>query len=296
MDRPSQHSHFGTPPIFRPSRLPLAALVLLLALAAACTGGRREDPILQLSATESLAQGKELMSQEKYLRARPYLVHAFEVEPNSATGREGLLLAADTFFLEDNRASFIQAEGKYRDFLNRFPTSERAPYAQFQRANSLARQMDRPDRDQTTTRKALEAYQELMQLYPTSEYAAQARDQIQLVRANLAEHEYMVARFYNRFRLPQAAAGRLEGMLEEFPEYTEKDKVLFQLGKSYASMRQIDKASSTFDRLRRQFPDSPYLEDIPKLPAAPAPAPAEVPAAPSPAEDAKSSPPGGGAR
>ena len=248
-------------------------VVVLLVFATACTGGRKEDPILQLSAAEALAQGKDLIAQEKYLRARPYLVHAFEVEPNSVTGREGLLLAADTFYLEDNRAAYIQAEAKYRDFLNRFPTSDRAAYAQFQRANSLARQMEKPDRDQKTTRRALESYQELMRLYPTSEYAAQAREQIVVVRSNLAEHEYVVGRFYNRFRLPKAAAGRFEGLLEDFPEYAEKDKVLFQLGQAYASMRQVDKAESTFDRLKRQYPDSPWVEDIPKeLPRPPVPA------------------------
>ncbi len=266
--------------LLAPSRTWLSLLSLLL-IAAACSGRVREDPILQLSAAEALARGKELVAQEKYLRARPYLTHAFEVEPNTVTGREGLLLAADTFFLEGNRAAYIQAEAKFRDFLNRFPTSDRAAYAHFQRANSLARQMEKPDRDQKTTRKALESYQELMRLYPTSEYAAQAREQINVVRANLAEHEYIVAHFYYRFRLPKAAAGRLEKLLEDFPEYTEKDKVLFELGKSYATMRQADKATTAFDRLKLQFPDSPLIEEIPTLPPPSSeakPAPAESPA------------------
>lgn len=246
-----------------PSRAWAWPLLTLLLTTVACTGRIREDPILQLSAVEALAAGKELMAQEKYLRARPYLTHAFEVEPNTVTGREGLLLAADSYFLEGNRAAYIQSEAKFRDFLNRFPTSDRAAYAHFQRANSLAKQMERPDRDQKTTRKALETFQELMRLYPTSEYAAQAREQIQVVRANLAEHEYVVAHFYYRFKLPRAAVGRLEKLLENFPDYGEKDKVLFELGQSYAALKQADKANSAFDRLKLQFPDSPLIEEIP---------------------------------
>ena len=162
-----------------------------------------DDPILRLSAEESLATGKELLAREKYARARPYFTHAFEVEPNSAVGREALLLAADTYYLEGGSANFVQAEAKYRDFLNRFPTSEQAAYVQFQIANSLAKRMEKPDRDQTVTRKALEAYQELVRLYPTSEYAAQAQEQIEVVRANLAEHEFVVGRFYLRYGLPR---------------------------------------------------------------------------------------------
>ncbi|HVR09743.1 MAG TPA: hypothetical protein VMW75_17000, partial [Thermoanaerobaculia bacterium] len=100
--------------------------------------GRSSDPILRLSAEESLVQGKDLLAQQKYSRARPLFTHAFEVEPNSKVGREALLLAADTFFLEGGSSNYTQAEAKYRDYLNRFPTSEQAAYVQFQIANSLA--------------------------------------------------------------------------------------------------------------------------------------------------------------
>ena len=97
----------------------------------------------------------------------------------------------------------MQAEAKYRDFLNRFPTSEQAAYVQFQIANSLAKRMEKPDRDQNVTRKALEAYQELIRLYPTSEYAAQAQEQMNVVLDNLAEHEFVIGRFYMRYGAPR---------------------------------------------------------------------------------------------
>jgi outer membrane protein assembly factor BamD len=242
------------------------------------SAGPADDPILQLSAEEALAQGKDLLTKEKYGRARPYFTHAFEVEPNSAIGREGLLLAADTFYQEGGNANFIQAEAKYRDFLNRFPTSSQAAYVQFQIANSLAKRMEKPDRDQTVTRKAVDAYEELVRLYPTSEYAAQASEQAKVVRANLAEHEFVVGRFYQRFGIPRAATQRFEFLLSEFPEYPEKDKVFFNLGLAYNTMGQPDDARKAFDRLRADYPQSPFLRDIPEIREAPAAAPPANPA------------------
>ncbi|HTQ81428.1 MAG TPA: outer membrane protein assembly factor BamD, partial [Thermoanaerobaculia bacterium] len=167
----AQTLHQGTPiravlPTFWLLLLVFAGLGL-----AGCHGGAKQDPILQLSAEEALAQGKSWVAKEKYARARPYFTHAYEVEPNSATGREALLLAADTYYLEGGSTNYIQSEAKYRDYLNRFPTSDQAAYVQFQIANSLAKRMERPDRDQAVTRKAFEAYQDLIRLYPTSEYA-----------------------------------------------------------------------------------------------------------------------------
>jgi outer membrane protein assembly factor BamD (BamD/ComL family) len=110
----------------RQERLLQVSLVLLfVALVAGC-GGVKEDPILQLSAEEALEIGKELMEKKKYSQAREYLSHTFEVAPNSAAGREALLLVADAYYLDGGSENFIRAEAKYRDFLNRFPVQEDA--------------------------------------------------------------------------------------------------------------------------------------------------------------------------
>ena len=241
----------------------LLAAVALALVGMACRGGVREDPILKLSAEESLAQGKELLAKIKYAKARPYFTHAFEVEPNSAIGREGLLLAADTYYLEGNSTNYVQAEAKYRDFLNRFPTSTQAAYVQFQIANSLAKRMERPDRDQSVTRKALQAYEELGRLYPTSEYAAQAQEQSKLVKANLAEHEYIIGNFYLRFGIPGPASDRWEYLLANFPDYPQKEKVYYHLILVYHTMHRFDDAKKMLEQLRTQYPKSPYLAQVP---------------------------------
>ncbi len=260
--------------------LPLLALAGLMLTGAGCKSSAPEDPILRLSAQESIALGKQLLTQEKYDKSRPYFTHAFEVEPNSATGREALLMAADTYYLQGGTANYIQAEAKYRDFLNRFPTSEQSAYVQFQIANSLAKRMEKPDRDQNVTRKALEAYTDLVRLYPTSEYAPQAQAQMQAVLANLAEHELVVASFYTRFGAPMASVERYEYVLQTYPQYKERDKVLYGLGLAYIAVHQPDNAITTFDTLRKQFPQSPYIHQIPEVKQGP-PAPVK------PAEPAK---------
>jgi len=248
----------------RPLRFAFAALAAVAAATAGCRSGVEDDPILRLSAGESLVEGKRLLDAEKFRQARPYLQHAFEVEPNSATGREALLLVADSLFHEGSNTAMIQAEAKYRDFQNRFPTSDRAAYVQAQIAASLAARVERPDRDQDVTRKALAAYEDLLRLYPTSEYAAAAAPQIETVRSNLAEHEFVVGRFYLRYGMPAAAASRLETLLSDYPAYGERDKALLFLGLSYRRMRQDDKAAETFARLRSDHPESRWIEKIPE--------------------------------
>jgi len=246
----------------------IAGLAGLLGAAGCKSSGaarRTADPVLRLSAEEALAQGKDLLAHSKYGKARPLFTHAFEVEPNSKVGREGLLLAADTYYLEGGSANDTQAEAKYRDYLNRFPTSEQAAYVQFQIANSLAKRMERPDRDQTVTRKSLEAYQELIRLYPTSEYATKAQEQLTVVSGNLAEHEFVVGYFYLRYGVAQAAINRFEHLIQTYPKYPAMDKVMYNLGRAYQKIRKPQEAKKAFERLRTEFPNSKLVHDIPNL-------------------------------
>lgn len=244
------------------SSLLLAVLVALL-VAACRSGGVKEDPLMALSAEEALAEGKALLERKKYRRAQDYLTHAFEIEPNSASGREGLLLAADALFLDGGTTNFIKAESKYRDFLNRFPTSDKAPYVQFQMANCLIKRMRKPDRDQSISLQALTALGEVVQVYPDSEYADQAREQIGAVRQNLAEHEFVVGHFNYRFKLFPAAVERFRTALEDYPEADGQDRVLYFLGMSLLRLNEIGEAADAFARLRDEYPESPWLEKLP---------------------------------
>lgn len=245
------------------ARLAVVSL-LLIALVPACRSGPREDPIMVLSSAEALAKGKELMEEGKYRQAREYLVHAFEVEPNSAGGREALLLAADAYYLAGGLDNYVRAEARYRDFQTRFPTSERAAYVQYQIAMSLVQRMKKPDRDQTTSRDALEEFQNLAQLYPTSEYAERAQEQIQRVRDNLAAHEMLVGRFYMRYGNLDGATARLEYALENYPEFGETDRVLFYLGMTHRKAEREEESRQVFERLQQEYPDSPWIEEIPE--------------------------------
>jgi outer membrane protein assembly factor BamD len=243
--------------------LPLLVLVALVALPG-CRGRNPEnDPVLSLSAVESLAEGKRLLAAEKFGQSRKYLAHAFEIEPNSVAGREALLLVADSLYHQAGSDNLIQAEAKYRDFLNRFPTSDRAAYVQFQVGAALAGRVERPDRDQTVTERAVTAFEDLLRLYPASEQAEQARERIVELRRRLAEHEVQVARFYYRYGLPNATVNRMQYLLVAYPEYAAKDQVYYYIGSSLTRMGKPEEAKPWFEKLREEFPSSDFVAEIP---------------------------------
>ena len=247
-------------------------VVAALTFAVAC-GGVRDDPILRLSSSEALEIGKQLLVEEKFNQALQHLVHAFEVEPNSETGREGLLLAADALFLRGGYQSYVEAEQRYRDFLNRFPTSDRASYAQFRLASALAERIEKPDRDQQTARQAQTEFENVRRLYPTSQYAGQAAQQIVEVRNQLAEHEFVVGAYYYRSRTPRAAGERFRGMLEQYPDYPEKDKIRAYMCLTYVQVIKrartdtgldaVDYLRDACEQLWSEHAGSPWIKKVP---------------------------------
>jgi len=239
--------------------------LFILAFLGTCGKGATEDPILRLSAAEAMAEGKALVERGKYGLAREYFQHAFEVEPNSAMGREALLLVADALFGQGGSQNYLKAEAKYRDFQNRFPTSDRSAYVQFQIARSLEERVRPPDRDQSISRKALEAFDDVILVFPTSEYALQSRERITGIRQILAESEFIKGRFNHKLRLYQAAVNRYDYLLEEFPEFLETDKVLFHLIRSLQVLEQVDRAAEVQKKMREEHPESEYLSQLSQL-------------------------------
>ena len=178
------------------------------------------------------------------------------------------MLAADAFYLHGGNDNYIKCEAKYRDFLNRFPTSERADYAQFRVASCLAKRVEKPDRDQKVTRDALQAFEELLRLYPTSEYLPAAREEIRVVTDRLAAHELVIGDFYANFYgrgICTATINRLEKLPEQYPDFSQMDAVHYNLGVAYRRCRRQDDADREFETLRRDFPDSEYVGKIEKF-------------------------------
>ena len=136
------------------------------------------------------------------------------------------------------------------------------PILRLSAEESLAARMERPDRDQSDSQKALEAFQDVARLYPTSEFAESARTESKRVLDNLAEHEFVVGLFYFRYGLPVAAVQRFEHLLSTYPDYSEKDKVLYHLGRAYQRQDQPEQAAAAFERLRTEFPQSRFVAEV----------------------------------
>lgn len=248
-------------------KLKTAAVLVLAALLSVACGHHRAarppkptiDPaLLNLTKEQAFNKGEAALEKKKYQRARMYFSHVYENYPNDPLGRRSLLRVADSFYKQGDPVNLIEAQYKYRDFINRYPGSEYADYAMLQIANVSYKQMERPDRDQTKTKEAVQKYHEMITAYPNSKYRAEADKKLNDAIDRLARHEHIVARFYMKRGNYDAAVGRLNAIVDDYPNYSERDAVFFDLGTSLARLGRKGEARLYYERVVAEFPKSEY--------------------------------------
>jgi outer membrane protein assembly factor BamD (BamD/ComL family) len=91
----------------------------------------------------------------------------------------------------------------------------------------------------------------------------QAEEHLQIVQEELAETNYLIAKFYlSRFYDGRGggagARARLNVILERYPKYTKLDEVLSLLGQVNIRQDYLDDAASNYQRLVKDYPYSQY--------------------------------------
>ena len=237
---------------------------LMLLLLSACGANRRApkppiDPQLMNLPKEELFQRAEAAFEAgRWARARQLYAYVYENFPNDPLGRRSLLRVADTYFEQGDAVNLVEAQYKYRDFINRYPGSDFADYAMLQIANVSYKQMERPDRDQAKTKEAIQKFREMIDAYPRSEHRAEADEKMQKALDRLAKHEHLVARFYMNRQNWDAAITRLNLIVEQYPNYAERDGMFFDLGTALFEAGRKGEARLYFERVISEFPKSEF--------------------------------------
>lgn len=242
--------------------LRLTAIIVLAALAGACaSGGPKKPPPGSLEPDKFLYErGTENLQKKRWLVAREYfrqLIDSYPQSPHRADAKLGL---GDTFLGERSAESYVLAANEFREFLNFYPTHERAHYAQFQLAMTSFRQMRAAMRDQTETRDAIRELQTYVTRFPDRPLIGEARAKLREAKDRLADWDSGVAEHYFRIKWYPGVIGRLVPLLKNDPEYTRRDGVYYYLGESFLKIQRPAEALPYFDRLVTEFEQSEYLE------------------------------------
>ncbi|HEV2620023.1 MAG TPA: outer membrane protein assembly factor BamD [Acidobacteriaceae bacterium] len=167
--------------------------------------------------------------------------------PDSEYIMRAKLAVADSWYKEGGTAALTQAEQEYKDFITFFPNAPEAAEAQMRVGDIYFREMDKPDRDYTTTMHAEEEYRLMLQQFPDSPLVPQAQQHLREVQEVLAEREAHIADFYEQREPPNlsGAIARYQTVVDSYPLYSHMDQVLINLGDAYEAEAKMARAVKT---------------------------------------------------
>lgn len=216
----------------RTALLPPAIALLLGTSFLGCKKDPKADPKnAMVSAAKLLADGQDFMNRGKWEDARKCFRQIEEYLPSSAEYPTAKLAMADSFFFQ-NTSSYPEAQVEYQSFLNYFPRHERRDYALYRVALCHYATIESAERDQTETRKALAAFQNLLREAPGSPYVVDAKAKTTQCWRRLAEHELIVGiQYVNNYHFP-GAERRIKDLLETYPDYVDRERAYYYLGEA----------------------------------------------------------------
>jgi len=232
----------------------LAGLLALGLVAAGCGAKKQAEP---LSPEETYRKGESYMAARKYAKAATWFERVNTARSPGLRAQVHLRIA-DAYFERKNVMNLAEAQSRYQSFLNAFPLSDQAAYAQYRLAVCLQRQISPPERDQTATERSMAEFRKVQQLYPNSPWVSDARVSMAELEDHLARDSLRKARFYYTRKSYLAAASRLKQILKDNPDWTGRDEVLFYLGKALRRDEKAAEGNQYLQQLLDEFPESKY--------------------------------------
>ena len=250
----------------------LLRLVTLIVIVLALGGcGRfkwfqKDEPLETLPVDQMYDTGKQALETGNLSRARRYYQRLIARFPYGPYTEQAQLELAYAQYKGNNPEDAMSSVNR---FIRTYPTHPHIDYAyylkaliNFNRENAFLDRIARIDmtqRDQGAPRQAFNDFAELLNRYPNSVYAADARQRMVHLRNQMARHEITVAKYYLRRHAWVAAANRGQYVLEHYPQSMYDGDALALMSESYHRLGQDKLAADSRRVLQLNHPDHSYL-------------------------------------
>jgi outer membrane protein assembly factor BamD len=251
------------------TRLP--ALVLAVALAGCGVFGKEIDLTENWTAPRLYAEASSELDSGNYAKAIEYYEKLEARYPFGRYAMQSQLDVAYANYRADEPEAAIAAADR---FIKLYPQNPYVDYAYYLKGivnyNRSVGFLDRyvpTDASQRDPGSALDAFVDfsaLVERFPDSRYAEDARQRMLYLRNNLAKHEVNVARYYMRRGAYLAAANRANYVIERFQRTSAVESALEILVDAYTALDKPELAADAKRVLQLNRDAGRFISDEPE--------------------------------
>lgn len=197
-------------------------------------------------------------------------VKAFEaLEARYPYGRYAQQAQLQIAYAQYKQQNTAEATAACDRFIKQNPTSPAIDYAYYLKGLvnfnadlglfSFLTSNDLSDRDPKAARESFDSFRELVNRFPDSHYAADARQRMEYLTNALALSEVHVARYYLKRGAPLAAANRAQYAVTTYPRAPATEEALAIMVRSYDQLKLPQLRDDAARVMQENFPNSRFL-------------------------------------
>jgi outer membrane protein assembly factor BamD len=203
-------------------------------------------------------RGVDAMNQKRYSTAAQQYDLVEQTYPYSSWAVSAQLMQGYAQYLQ---GQYTQGIATLDRFIQLHPAHRDIGYAYYLRALCYYEQIADIRRDQKDTSLAMGALEEVVNRFPDSAYARDAKLKIDLARDHLAGKEMEIGRWYQTQHLYAAAIGRFQTVVNDYQTTNHVAEALHRLTEIYLVLGLPDQARKTAAVLGFNYPGSPWYSD-----------------------------------
>jgi outer membrane protein assembly factor BamD len=246
-------------------RLPIVALTALSIGLAGCGGGNKPNKDVAYVARDVdtlYITAKQRLDDGDAKQAAALFDEVERQHPYSPWARRAELMGAFSYYMARDYAKSVQTAQR---FLSVHPGNKDAPYAYYLVALCYYEQISDVRRDQKDTKQALDALNEVIRRYPSTQYATDARLKLDLVNDHLAGKEMEIGRYYERSGKWLAGTVRFRTVIDKYQATSHTPEALYRLVETYLALGIPAEAQKSAAVLGANYPGSEWYERAYKL-------------------------------
>ncbi len=244
----------------------IAAAVTVSAGLSGCNSTPKQDENTSAAVEKLYSDAKEDLASGNYESAIKTLERVEGRAAGTLLAQQAQLDLAYSYWKSSDR---VQALATIDRFIKLNPSSPVLDYALYLRGlinfndnlgilGSLANQ-SLSERDQQASRDALQSFKQLVDQFPSSNYAGDSRLRIDYIVNALADYEVHVARYYLNRGAYLSSVNRAQATLRDYPQSPAGEEALFIMTQCYDRLGLITLRDDAARVLRANFPDSRFL-------------------------------------
>ena len=233
--------------------LALAALILVSACSTTPKDDYAEHPVEELYNT-----AMDLLDASEYSKAAKAFDEVDRQHPYSVWATKAQLMGAYALY---ERNKYDDAIIGLDRFIQLHPGNRDASYAYYLKGLCYYEQITDVARDQKMTEQALKTLQEVVDRFPTTVFARDAKLKIDLARDHMAGKEMAVGRYYLHIKQYLAALNRFKIVVDQYQTTTHVPEALERMVEIYETLGLQAEAQRSAAVLGHNFPGSEWYQD-----------------------------------